>query len=74
MYDRLTIVSTLLLLLGLMSHAWLSPEGFSRQLQKDRAQEQSGIIEHLTVLVLVPGTWKDRLPWSVTLVVQPRVS
>ena len=55
MFDRLTIVSTLLLLLVLMSYAWLSSEGFSRQLQKDGALEQSGIIEHLTVLVLVPG-------------------
>ena len=55
MFERLTIVLTLFLILGLMSYAWLSPEGFSRQLQKDGAQEQSGIIEHLTVLVLVPG-------------------
>lgn len=54
-FDRLAVILTSSLLVGLMSYAWLSPEGFSRQLQKDGAQEQSGIIEHLTVLVLIPG-------------------
>ena len=54
-FDRLAVILTSSLLVGLMSYAWLSPEGFSRQLQKDGAQEPSGIIEHLTVLVLIPG-------------------
>ena len=54
--DRFSLFATLssiIVALGIVLYAWLDPAGFKVHLAKDGLG--SGIIEHLTVIILVPG-------------------
>lgn len=73
-FNLLAISLSLLLFASLVSYAWLDPDGFTRQLAKDGAPEGSGWIEHLTIIVLIPGilfglyafwAYRDRLPCPI---------
>lgn len=73
-FNLLAIRLSLLLFAGFVLYNWLDPDGFARQLAKDHSPEGAGAIEHLTVVVLVPGIlfglyafWgsRDRLPFPI---------
>ena len=54
--DRFSLFATLssiIVVLAIVLYAWLDPAGFQGHLAKDG--RGSGIIEHLTVIVLIPG-------------------
>ncbi len=54
-FTWLVRISSLLLLAALPLGAWLDPDGFGALLAKDEAEGGTGVVEHLTVLVLLPG-------------------
>jgi hypothetical protein len=65
---------SLLLLAGLVCYAAWDPAGFARQLANDAAPGGAGAIEHLTVMVLIPGIvcglyafwrFRERLPHPI---------
>jgi hypothetical protein len=65
---------SLLLLAGLVCYAWWDPDGFARQLANDAAPGGAGAVEHLTVMVLIPGIgfglyafwrFRERLPHPI---------
>lgn len=73
-FNLLAIGLTLLLFAGVVLYAWLDPDGFARQLEHDDSPGGAGVIEHLTVIVLIPGIlfglyaywgYRDRLPHQI---------
>ncbi len=54
-FARLAAGSSLLLFAGLVLYAWWDPAGFAAHLVKDGEPVEEGTVEHLTVIVLIPG-------------------
>lgn len=66
--------SSLLLLVVILLYDWIDPEGLTWHLQHDGVSGRTGVVEHLTVLVLIPGilsglyafwAYRDRLPLPI---------